>query len=1078
MRGTVTRPDGSALAGASVTVTDTRTSSRRTLTTSNSGKFSASGLRIGGPYLVQISADSFASQSVTDIYLSLGDTHTFTVALSDDQIEEIVVTAEQIGAVQVAIGPSVTFTLEDLRDAPAINRTVTDVVKIDPRMYVDEAGNRGDAIHCGGAHPRFNSLTIDGVRMNDQFGLNSNGFPTARQPFSYDAIQQVSVEMAPFDVQYGGFTACNINAVTKSGTNRFSGSAFYDYTDDSLHGTSLEGDDVELGTFEEKRYGVSFGGPILRDRLFFFAAYEKLEGADIFSRRPSDAASGATLVQGVTQAQLTRIAEVAQRLNGYDVGPTPPSLPVEDEKFLVRLDWEVTDAHRVAYTYMWNDGFNIAESDGDANEFEFSNHYYERGAELTSHVGQLVSNWTDNFSTELRFSLNDLDNRQINIGGGPPVFGEAQIRTFANGTRTTVYLGADDSRHANKLAWDTMGFKLTGAYNLGDHTISGGLERDELSVFNMFVQEAEGEFEFERDCGNSNPDGCIGQFERGQPDDITYENHPSNNPQNAGQNWSYEINSAYLQDEFPLAGGDLTVVAGLRYDWYTSNSLPNENANFIARNGFTNADNFDGESLLQPRLGLNWEVSESVSLRGGIGLYSGGNPNVWLSNNYSNDGFTQVEEKDSYWFPGDPGDPGCVDPAGCSLLPGNPNGLVSLPNDGDGGAGFNVPQHLVDGVASGTANGGVNAISPSFKIPSSWKLALGVTWDFDAGFLGDDYRFMFDYQISRMDDAAIVIDSTLEPIGTAPDGRQMYQNIDRADPDCVDPSDANCGNRRFRADYILSNTISGDEQQQTFTLSLAKSHDFGLDWSIGYTFADSEDVSPMTSFVAFSNYANIAVSDPNNPGSSRSNYEIPQRLTLRLNYRRAFWGDNYTKFTLFGSRNQGRPFSFTFIDGGFLFGDIIDDRHLLYIPTGPNDQNVEFTPFDPATGDGFDTDAFFEFVNANGLAGSAGGIAPRNENHSDWWTKFDFRIEQEFPGFGEGHNFAAFLMIENLGNLLNDNWGVSREASFPRYQGVVELGGINAQNQYVYDSFSAPTPQTRSADASLYEIRFGIRYDF
>jgi hypothetical protein len=271
IRGTIVASDGSPAAGASIRVTDTRTGAGRSTSADGQGVFAAARLRIGGPYTVQITASGQAEQTITDIYVALGETYTFDVALSPDTMDEIVVTAAVLDTVQVAIGPSTTFNLEDLQDAPAINRDITDVVRIDPRMHVDEAGNRGDSIHCGGAHHRFNSLTIDGVRMNDQFGLNSNGYPTARQPFSYDAIQQVAVEMAPFDVQYGGFTACNINAVTRSGTNEFHGSAFYDYTSDSFIGDKLEGDDVDLDSWDKKRYGFSIGGPVMTEPNYLHA---------------------------------------------------------------------------------------------------------------------------------------------------------------------------------------------------------------------------------------------------------------------------------------------------------------------------------------------------------------------------------------------------------------------------------------------------------------------------------------------------------------------------------------------------------------------------------------------------------------------------------------------------------------------------------------------------------------------------------------------------------------------------------------------------------------------------------------
>ena len=236
--------------------------------------------------------------------------------------------------------------------------------------------------------------------------------------------------------------------------------------------------------------------------------------------------------------------------------------------------------------------------------------------------------------------------------------------------------------------------------------------------------------------------------------------------------------------------------------------------------------NFDGESLVQPRLGIHWNLTDTINLHGGVGLYSGGNPNVWLSNNYSNDGITQVEDKGSYF--------GGTE----TLLPNNPGGLTTVPSNGDGRPLWNIPQPQVDGVASGTSNGGVNAIDPSFKIPSAWKFALGMTWDVHLGFLGDDYVFGADYMLSRMNDAAIIVDSTLVKsvllrtavrcTGTSTRATRIVARSARLIPTAAV---AHSG-----PDYILSNTIKGENEQQSFSLSSVKSHDFGLDWTLGYTY--------------------------------------------------------------------------------------------------------------------------------------------------------------------------------------------------------------------------------------------------
>jgi outer membrane receptor for ferrienterochelin and colicin len=1084
IRGTLSGSDGSPASGVRVTVVDNRTSTRASTTTSNTGQFSMTGLRVGGPYSIQFESPEYASQTVTDVFLALGETYTFSLALSDQAVEEIVVTASTVQSVQVAVGPNSTFNFDDLQNLPSINRDIRDIIRLDPRVYIDEAFV--DAVQCVGANPRFNSITVDGVRMNDNFGLNSNGYPTQRMPFPFDAIQNVSLELAPYDVQYGGFTACNTNAVTRSGGNEFSARAWFDYTDESMTGDKLEGDPVPQDDFDEKRFGFSVGGPILQDKLFFFAAYEKAETADTFDRCAGDQ-SCANPVDGVTQAQLDRIANIASTLYNYDPGSQLTSAPNEDEKYLVRLDWNINDNHEASLTYAYNDGFNVSESDTFSGAYEFSNHYYNRGAELKSYAAQLFSDWTDNFSTELRFGYLELDNLQetINNQGFP----EVQIETYADGngdgnvSQALVFLGGDDSRQSNDLNYDTTNFKLAGTYTLGDHIISGGYEFEETNVFNLFVQHTIGEYRFdESNLGDTvgcsfTPgrfDGCIDLFEDFSPDDIYIGNSAGSlNPADSAASFGYSVNSLYIQDEFTLTSTDLTIVAGLRYDWYSSDDLPNENTNFIARSGFSNRTNFDGQSLLQPRLGLNWDVSDTLTLRAGAGLFSGGNPNVWLGNNFQSDGITQVQARE---FNG-------TDTNNLNTTPAN---LTTIPLgiNGTGVPMYDAPQSILDFIQNNPANSSVNALAPDFSPPSNWKFSVGGTYLFDLGPLGDGYVLSADIIKSQSEDSATIVDDTLVLVGTAPDGRPIYFGADKSVAGCaVDPL-ANPGacQRTGTQDFILANVQGDDAESLSFSFSLSKDYDWGLDWTFGYAYTESEDVNPMTSSVAFSNYNNMATADPNNPGRSISNYEIPTRFILKLGFQREFFGDNTTRFTLFTSRNQGRPYSYTFSNQEMFnlgaFFNPADSRSLLYMPSGPSDPNVIFDP-------GFDQAAFFAFAEANGLTEYGGGIVPRNEFNSDWWTKMDLRVSQEIPGFGSDQKAQVYFVVENLLNLINDDWGVLYELGFPRTAPIVEANLVDSagtpndfsDDQYEFVDFTAVS-QTRVGNASLWSLRIGFNYNF
>ena len=369
VKGQVVGPKGNAAVGTKVTIIHVPSGTKKTAMVNSSGLFTAKGLRVGGPYKIILNSDVFENTVVKNVYLTLGETYPMSISLNHPQkTETIVITGRSVNINSGGTRPAAHFNADDLKYAPSINRDIKDIVRIDPRIYIDES--RSDAIQCGGGNPKFNSLTVDGVRMNDSFGLNDNGYPTTRIPFSYDSIDQVSVELAPFDVKYGGFTSCNINAVTKSGTNEVHGSVFYDYSNDSMKGDSIEGEHQDNGSYSEKRYGFNLGLPLIHDTLFLFASYEKLEGAQLFQYSPL---AGDT--PQVTQADIDRINQISIEKYGYTAGGTPASMPVGDEKMLIKLDWNISEDHRASFIYNYNNGFKLDQSDDWAMTLD--NHFYE-----------------------------------------------------------------------------------------------------------------------------------------------------------------------------------------------------------------------------------------------------------------------------------------------------------------------------------------------------------------------------------------------------------------------------------------------------------------------------------------------------------------------------------------------------------------------------------------------------------------------------------------------------------------------------------------------------------------------------
>jgi len=1000
IKGQIEGPQGNPAAGTKITITHVPSGTTKSATVNATGIFVAKGLRVGGPYTVVVDSETFEDTTVKDIFLTLGETYPMNVALNTQQnVETIVVTGRPLSMHAGGNGPASHFSADDLKNAPSINRDLKDIVRIDPRISIDES--RSDAISCGGGSPRFNSLTVDGARMNDSFGLNDNGYPTTRIPFSYDSIEQVSVELAPFDVKYGGFTACNINAVTKSGTNELHGSVFVDYTNDSMKGDSIEGEDQDNGSYSEKRYGFNFGMPLIKDELFLFMSYEKLDGEELFGYSPFG--------NNVTQADLDRVVQITRDVYNYDAGGMPAGMPVDDEKILVKLDWNINEDHRASFIYNYNDGFKLSQSDSWGMTLD--SHFYESGAEMSSFAAAVNSDWTDSFSTEVRIGHISLDNRQNSLDAASG-FGEVSIRHNS----TTIFLGPDDSRQSNEMNWDNTTFKLSGNYYLDEHTITAGYEYETLTAFNLFMQHTQGEFRFD----------SIDDYEAGMAARVYYNNSAGTNvPSDASQEFTYGMHSFYLQDEYTFTDIDATLMFGFRYDRYTSDDKPRYNSKFEERYGFANNANFDGIDLFQPRVGFNWLVDDSLEVRAGFGLYSGGNPNVWLSNSYSNDGLVQIG------------------------LQHRGVDLFNTPMTNGGTPGFEIPQDMFDEIQNTPIEGGdgsVNALHPDFNMPSEWKYSVGATYTTESEII-----ISADLLYNKKVDSATIIDAGIKYSNdTAPDGRPLYERV-----------------AGRSSEYVLTN--SGKDGSSTIlSLALSKSFDFGLDTSFSYAYTNSEDANPMTSAVAGSNYGNLAVTDALNPGMATSNYEVPHRFTLNLSYATEFIDGLTTRFSLFGQASEGQPYSYTFERADRDFGDSNwnGSRQLLYIPT-ENDANVVYEP-------GFDKAAFDAFIQAEGL--TRGEITGRNANNADWRTSFDFKINQEIPGLMEGHKGNMFFIVKNIGNMINDEWGVMKQGAFVGNR-MVAMSIDNGK--YVYEEFNAGNEeQDFYKDASLWEMRIGISYDF
>ena len=1031
--GRVYDQQGNPAANAEVIITDLRTGSRRVVRSNDSGTYSVRNLSVGGPYEIQVNG----VKQTTVQSIALGDTYDLPLYLMGSSDVEEVIVLGKMTTFSTAPGPSASFGIAELEQAVAFDRDIKDAFAIDPRLNVE-----GDAVNCTGKSPRFNTTTLDGVRYSDQFGLNSNGYGTANgMPFPFDAVEQVSAEIAPFDVRYTGFSACNINAVTKRGTNEWHGSAFYEYTDQDLRGDQVEDIPFSFQDYEETFYGFSANGPIIEDKLFISVAYEKQEFPRFLAQGFNGSGNGEER-PWLDEATFNRVRDIALNTYDYDPGGLPGDGAQEAEKYFARIDWNISDNHQAAFVYNYFEGFQDRASDSDDNEFEFGNHYYVKGDENETFSFAFNSQWTNNFSTDIFFGMQSQDDSQVTVG--PKDFGDHQISDVA---RNTIYLGADDSRQANDLNYDATYLRLNGEYLFGEHNIAFGYHREELEVFNLFVQHSNGgEYDYFDDT-SGNPDYCaelsaqerhddpncgtsgLDKFEIGRPSRVYYgSGGGTNNPNDAAASFTNTLNAVFVQDDFYI--GDVAVTAGLRYEWWETSDRPQFNQAFFDANGFRNDASIDGTDLLMPRVGVTWDFDENLTLRGGLGLYSGGNPNVWLSNSYSNDGISNAQ----FQFRNFDG--------AVTLLPGQAD---SVALSGAGRPGYDVPQSMVDDVAAispaDASDSFLALVDPDYEQPAEWKMSLGATYDYEG------YVFDVDYLYTRGENMAYYVDVSQERVGTTSIGTPIYDFADG----------------RGESNFMLTNSNQNPEAH-IFSINVRKYFDNGIDILAGYAYTDAEDVSPMTSSVAGSNFGNLALNDIVEPAAATSNYVTPHRFTFRLNYRANYFGDNETRFSLYSFAQEGRPQSYVMGSDG-QEGDQRFGRHLLYVPTGIDDANVVFA-------DTFDFAAFDAWRRAEGLGT---GLQERNENFADWSYRMDLRVDQEFPIYGDIKG-VGYLKLYNVLNMLNEDWGVQNQPQFFSVQ-VVD-SDVDDQGRLVFNEFTERPLNDVNEQRSLWEVRLGFQIRF
>jgi outer membrane receptor for ferrienterochelin and colicin len=1056
IRGSVSDSAGNAVPNATVTIIHTPSGSRSVSTTNSEGSFNASGLRVGGPYEVTVAADGLESVTDTVASISPGAPQRVEVTLFNASETITVTGSRQSSSIQLSSGPATVLNQEAIEGVASINRDIRDIARRDPFATIDPTNSR--TIEIAGQNGRLNRFSVDGVQFSDDFGLNNGGLPTSRGPVPFDAIEQLSVQVAPYDVSEGDFQGGAINVTLRSGTNDFTGSAFYTYTDDKLTGDSSRGVNVDLD-FDSKQYGGLLAGPIVKDKLFFMVAYEKTEEADPFDVGVGSAF--ASQVPGVTQGNIDTVSSIAQTVYGYDTLGLVANAVEEDEKIVGKLDWNLSDDHRVALTYVRNVGtqqFQQNTFTTNPPALGLTSNGYELAEEVNSGVFQINSTWSDAVSTEFRASYRDYNRDQTPFGGRDISQFEVCLDAVSAGSATTcagsrIFFGPDVSRQSNDLNTETLSFDFTTRVSAGDHNFKLTAGYTDIDVFNLFLQRSTGDIYFDsladfqaRRAGRVRLGGAV----------------PSLDPNDAAASFSTQTWTFGLQDEWDVLP-NLQLTYGARFDLYDSGDTPAANPNFLARTGFSNRETFKGRSAFQPRFGFNWQAKDNLVIRGGAGIFAGGTPDVFLSNSFSNTGLLTNSVD--------------INAANCVASGNTCDALTGV-------TGRSFPTSLTNFLATNTGSlalGAVNAIDPDLQVAKQFRSTLSVNYEADFGdsFLGSGWLFGADVLYGEVINAYTYTDLRSVPIGTLPDGRTRYG--------------PRGGVASTNQDLLLTNTSQGRSIVGVARVSKEWTPDLTTDFS--YTRSDIQDANAITSATAGSLYSNNAFLDPNFAAYGTSIYQIRDQYKFSIDYNHAFFGDYKTRFNVFGEYRTGRPYSIVGLDRSSGRSAVLGTvgnagRGLLYIPTAGGDSRVSF---DTAASQA----AFDGLVSSLGLEKFRGRIVPKNSQEAPDFFKVDLHFGQEIPAFLGKSRIELFADVENFLNLLDSDWGSLRQVAFPQTAVLADVqcltvavptgtapttAQINTAptqtcTQYRYSAVVAPQENLQTRQ-SLYQIRIGARFKF
>lgn len=1045
--GIVTDNKNEGLPGATVVATHVPSGSQYGTVTNESGRYTIPAVRVGGPYKVTVTYVGYSEQAQENIFANLGTAANVNFTMQDGgtQLQEVTVTTNR-GDVFSSdrTGASTTITSEQLRSMPTISRSINDFTRLSPQAN----GNS-----FGGRDSRYNNITIDGANFNNNFGISSSNLPGgSAQPISLDAIEEVQVNVAPYDVRQANFTGAGVNVITKSGTNQVKGTAYTYYRNENFNGRKIGKDTLTKSAATTNNIiGGSIGAPLIKNKLFFFVngEFEKnvRPGFNWVASRPGLKGPN---VSKATAADLERVSNFVREKYGYETGPYEgygDNFTQQNFKIVARIDWNINNNHKfnIRYSDVNNTDDNVVNGNsapnprGSSNRlsqnaltYQNSNYSFQNSAR--SIAGELNSTFGGKFSNQLLATYTSIADVRTSKSSDFPFI------DIQNNKDNYISLGYELFSYNNNAKNTVFNVIDNFTYYAGKHTILGGVSYERMFFGNSFLRYGTSYYRF------SSVDDFING---GTPSAYanTYSLVPGVKVPVA--ELTFGQGSAYIQDEYNV-NSKLKLTAGVRLDLAFYPVAPIENP-AITKLSFKNGEKITTGSwpttkpAASPRVGFNWsETDKGLQVRGGTGIFNGRLPFVWFTNQPNNSGviqntYEQTDAKKLVDFPFNP----------------NPAGhLDKLPQQ----AGQSVPSSLA-------------SVNPEFKMPRVWRTNLAV----DKRLPGDlsltleaiytkDLVTVYQRNINYNDPVSALKGADNRPLWTSAT-RRVIPSISEA--------------------MVLDNTTSGGGL--VLSAEIKKKFNKNLYSSLAYTFNNVQDLTGNPGSQAASAWSNNrAVGSLNDLPLAYADDVVPHRVVGSLSYRFEYLNNFATTFSLFYEGKALGRYSYAY--NGDLNGDGLNSD-LLYIPKSPEeiifenitnaDKSVKYTAQQQS-------DAFFKYIAQDSyLSANQGKYAERNGALLPWFNRWDLRLLQDFYVNVGGKRNTLQLSVDvlNVANLLKSSWGI-RQRNTINNGSILRFRSINKDGQPVYQltevTGGLPTKSYENvfAASTTWGAQVGLRYIF